>query len=125
MGAGTYPNSDVADAFVAEASACERAVIFATEMGFRDVHFERDSLTVIKKIYSREEDKSVLREASTAAHALAGEGRRYQEAVYWIEKAPYVVDQIVAEDWVQWLRRGVDSNSQLCGVEKLYLVLHG
>ncbi|MBA0701500.1 hypothetical protein Goari_005501 [Gossypium aridum] len=61
MGAGTYPNSDVADAFVAEASACERAVIFATEMGFRDVHFERDSLTVIKKIYSREEDKSVLR----------------------------------------------------------------
>ncbi|PPD80202.1 hypothetical protein GOBAR_DD22871 [Gossypium barbadense] len=41
-------------------------------------------------------------EASTAAHALAGEGRRYQEAVYWIEKDPYVVDQIVAEDWVQW-----------------------
>lgn len=33
MGACTYPYVDVADAFVAEARACERALLFAIDMG--------------------------------------------------------------------------------------------
>ncbi|XP_052487946.1 uncharacterized protein LOC128041686 [Gossypium raimondii] len=50
MGACTYPIVDVADAFVAEARACERALYFAWDMGFRKVVVEGDSLTVIKKL---------------------------------------------------------------------------
>lgn len=137
MGACTYPHLDVANAFLAEACVCERAITFAEEMTFQDVHFEGDSLTVIKKINSREEYKSVLRpviqnikdykgnfdratfcfvrrKANVAAYVLASKGRRYQEPMYWVEEAPEVVDRTVAEDWVKWL----------CGMEKLYFVLH-
>ncbi|KAH1122939.1 hypothetical protein J1N35_006099 [Gossypium stocksii] len=49
MGACTYPIMDVADAFAAEARACERALIFALDMGFRNIMLEGDSLTIIKK----------------------------------------------------------------------------
>ncbi|MBA0856230.1 hypothetical protein Goshw_025088 [Gossypium schwendimanii] len=95
-------------------------------MTFQDVHFEGDSLTVIKKINSREEDKPVLRpvlqnikdykgnfdratfcfvrrKANVAAYVLASKGRPYQEPMYWVEEAPEVVDRTVAEDWVKWL----------------------
>lgn len=44
MGACTYPIVDVADAFVAEARACETAIYFARDMGFRKVVVEGDSL---------------------------------------------------------------------------------
>lgn len=50
LGACTYPYTDVADAFVAEARACERALLFAIDMGFRLVILEGDSLTIIKKL---------------------------------------------------------------------------
>lgn len=50
MGTCTYPLVDIADAFVAEARACERAFYFALDMGFRKVVLEGDSLTVIKKL---------------------------------------------------------------------------
>lgn len=44
MGACSYPYRGVGDVFVAEARACERAVLFASEMGFHRVVIEGDSL---------------------------------------------------------------------------------
>ncbi|KAK5786142.1 hypothetical protein PVK06_040772 [Gossypium arboreum] len=61
VGAETYLFTDVVDAFVAEAKACERTLFFASRMGFRCLEVEGDSLTVIKKLKAKEEDKSVLR----------------------------------------------------------------
>lgn len=58
LGAETYLFEDVVDAFVAEARACERALIYATEMGFRCLF--------VPRIVNR------------AAHTLALEGRRRQ-----------------------------------------------
>ncbi|KAA3489416.1 reverse transcriptase [Gossypium australe] len=97
VGAETYLFKDVTDAFVVEARACERALIMAATLGFQRVVVEGDSLTVIKSIMKRQNDKSVIRpitqnisflEASfedisylfvprlvnTVAHALALEG---------------------------------------------------
>ncbi|MBA0808305.1 hypothetical protein Gohar_024056, partial [Gossypium harknessii] len=122
MGACPYPHIGIADAFIAEARACERAIIFAVEMGFRAVQIEGDSLTTIKKTNSKTADRSVLspviqdikdyvrcfekitfrffrRDANTAAHVLAGEGRRFSEPMYWVEEAPAAVVRIVAADW--------------------------
>ncbi|KAK5774898.1 hypothetical protein PVK06_042760 [Gossypium arboreum] len=50
VGAETYLFTDVADAFVAEAKACERILLFALRMGFRCLIVEGDSLMVIKKL---------------------------------------------------------------------------
>ncbi|KAA3479975.1 reverse transcriptase [Gossypium australe] len=61
VGAETYLFKNVADAFVAEARACERALILAGAMGFRRLVVEGDLLIVIKSIKKRQEDKSVLR----------------------------------------------------------------
>lgn len=44
MGAETYLFKDVVDAFVAEARACERALLLAGAMGFRRLIVEGDSL---------------------------------------------------------------------------------
>ncbi|PPD92765.1 hypothetical protein GOBAR_DD10294 [Gossypium barbadense] len=94
MGACTVSNDDIADAFVAEARACERALYFARDMGFRKVVLEGDSITVIKKLKTNAIDRSILspisqhirvstegfeevtynfvpREVNKAAHALA------------------------------------------------------
>ncbi|KAL4280660.1 hypothetical protein GQ457_03G022750 [Hibiscus cannabinus] len=60
MAACTYPHMRVADAFMAEAMACEQAVTFAIELGFRSVQVEGDSLSVIKKLVSAAPDKSIL-----------------------------------------------------------------
>ncbi|MFQ6657466.1 hypothetical protein Gotur_027127 [Gossypium turneri] len=72
MGACTYLLLDVADAFVPEAKACERALYFALDMGFKKVIPEGDSLTVIKKLNSNIVDRSVLRPISQHIHFLAG-----------------------------------------------------
>lgn len=81
-----------------KARACEQAVHFATDMGFRHVTVEGDSLTIIKCLKSCKKDTSVLRpivgdikdclgffdtitfvhvprEANGATHSLAKEGR--------------------------------------------------
>ncbi|KAH1040096.1 hypothetical protein J1N35_041839 [Gossypium stocksii] len=61
VGAETYLFNDVVDAFVVEARACKRALLFAINMGFRLLLVEGDSLTVIKKLKTKEEDKSIIR----------------------------------------------------------------
>ncbi|KAK9005803.1 hypothetical protein V6N11_043223 [Hibiscus sabdariffa] len=108
MAACTYPHSRVADAFTAKAMACERAVIFAIDLGFRSIHVEGDSLTIIKKLTSATLDKSTIipiirdilllrgsleaitfsfvgKKRNKAAHELAKLGLQYSEPMYWIE----------------------------------------
>lgn len=72
MGACTYPYVGVADAFVAEAKACERALLFEIDMGFRMVILKGDSLTIIKKLKSKREDRSILRPISQSIQMLEG-----------------------------------------------------
>ncbi|KAA3460646.1 reverse transcriptase [Gossypium australe] len=60
MGACAYQYKDVADAFVAEARACERALLFAIDMGFKKIILEEDSLIVTKKLRFAKNDRSVI-----------------------------------------------------------------
>ncbi|KAK9004257.1 hypothetical protein V6N11_002063 [Hibiscus sabdariffa] len=60
LAACTCPHRGIADAFIAEAVACEKAVSFALDLGFRSVQIEGDSLSVIKKINSTAMDKSII-----------------------------------------------------------------
>ncbi|MBA0845521.1 hypothetical protein Goarm_022797 [Gossypium armourianum] len=66
----TYMVEDVDDAFVAEARACERALILARLKGFRRLIVEGDSLTVIKKLTKNEEDRSIIRPIVHNIHRL-------------------------------------------------------
>ncbi|MFQ6662772.1 hypothetical protein Gotur_030512, partial [Gossypium turneri] len=111
LGAETYLFTDVADAFVAEARACERALIFAKRMCFRRLVVEGDSLTVIKNVQRKEKDKSLLRPIThhiyflgmsfeeisyltvprlinEAAHTLALEGQRRKTYGDWLTGVP-------------------------------------
>ncbi|KAH1039746.1 hypothetical protein J1N35_041489 [Gossypium stocksii] len=121
ISACTYPYEGVANAFIAEAKACERALLFAIEMGFRKIILERDSLSIIKKLKLEGKDKLilrpisqsiqilkghldevtyhfVLREANRAAHNLEIEGRRRQTLCFWIEEALNSVEKMVDKD---------------------------
>ncbi|KAK8619670.1 hypothetical protein V6N13_135952 [Hibiscus sabdariffa] len=112
------------DAFIVEAKACEAAVNFAIELGFRSIHVEGDSLSVIKKLSSSSIDKSIIspvifdiksklvffekitfshvgrvrvptgHRGNEVAHLLAQAHRRFQLLQYWIEDAPPEVEQV-------------------------------
>lgn len=60
----------------------------AEDMGFQDICIEGDTLTVIRKLNSREANK--------AAHGMAMERRRYVSPQYWIEEVPQAVERLVA-----------------------------
>ncbi|KAK8556731.1 hypothetical protein V6N12_003126 [Hibiscus sabdariffa] len=60
MAASTYQHFAVTYSFIAEAKACEIAISFAIELGFRKIQVEGDSLSAIKKILSEVADKSIL-----------------------------------------------------------------
>ncbi|KAK8631452.1 hypothetical protein V6N13_028240 [Hibiscus sabdariffa] len=121
MAACIIPHSYVNDVFIAEAKACESAVTFALELGFRCVHVEGDSLTVIRKLSSAPTNKSIIqpiigdikaklqlfekvtfshvgRQGNAAAHALAKLHTQFQMPKYWIEEAPPEVEQISIYD---------------------------
>ncbi|KAA3485159.1 reverse transcriptase [Gossypium australe] len=127
MGACVYQCTEVADAFVAEARACERAILFAMDMGFQKIILEGDSLTVIKKLRSAKNDRSVIRsiiqnickiatlveevsfsfsprKGNQAAHTLAMEGYRWPLPCCWIEEIPDSVNSIVMKNWEVWLQ---------------------
>ncbi|KAA3462946.1 non-ltr retroelement reverse transcriptase [Gossypium australe] len=127
MGACVYRYVDIVDAFVAEARACERALLFAIDMGFRKIILEGDSLTTIKKVGSNLEDRSVIRpitvnirklqklvedisyrfiprRGNRAAHCLAAEGRLWSFPCCWVEEVPSWVNRTVVEDWEDWIR---------------------
>ncbi|KAA3467448.1 reverse transcriptase [Gossypium australe] len=128
VGAETYLFRVVNDAFVAEARACERALNMATTLGYRRVIVEGDSLTVIKSIKKRQNDKSVLRPitqnifsleanfkeisyrfiprlVNSAAHALALEGRKRQIFQVWDDGLPDSVWRVVRKDGSAWIHR--------------------
>ncbi|XP_016670040.1 uncharacterized protein [Gossypium hirsutum] len=121
IGAETYLFANVVDAFVAEARACERALIFAGSMGFRRLIVEGDSLTIIKSIKKKEKDKSIIRliihyiniletqfdkvtyrfvpcMANEVAHMLALEGWRSQRFGVWVNGVPNAVEARAMKD---------------------------
>lgn len=82
---------------------------------------EGDALTVIKKLRSVENDRSVIgniikeikdripkfrslsfrhvsRMANETAHGLETRGRRYDSSVYWIEEVPAEVEHLIIRD---------------------------
>ncbi|KAA3482175.1 reverse transcriptase [Gossypium australe] len=132
-GVETYLINHIADPFMAEARACERAVIFALFMGFRRLVVEGDSLTVIKNIEKKAEDRSVLRpiiynirqmgscfeeifyrhvrwSANGVAHTMALEGRRTNFSGKWIGDLPVSIQRLALRertDGVLRLNKGV------------------
>ncbi|KAK8595894.1 hypothetical protein V6N12_064401 [Hibiscus sabdariffa] len=97
------------------------AVNFAIELGFRSIHVEGDSLTVIKKLSSSSSDKSIIRpiisdiksklvffekitfshvgrRGNEATHVLAQVYQHFQLPCYWIEDAPPDVEQVALRD---------------------------
>ncbi|KAK8508865.1 hypothetical protein V6N12_034967 [Hibiscus sabdariffa] len=121
VAACTCPHSGIGDAFIAEAVACDKAVSFALELGFRSVQIEGDSLSLIKKLSSAMADKSVIspilldikalskafdiitfsfvsREGNKVAHELARARLQYSEPRYWIEEAPTTVERLAQRD---------------------------
>ncbi|KAK8484205.1 hypothetical protein V6N12_057198 [Hibiscus sabdariffa] len=118
MATCTYPHTGIADAFAAEAIACERVVTFAIDLGFRSVHIEGDSLSIIKKLNSSALDKSAIspiirdtlvlkdlfeaitfsfmgKNGNKAAHTLAKLGLQHAEPRYWMEEVPVSIEQVV------------------------------
>ncbi|KAL1148897.1 hypothetical protein V6Z11_A10G156400 [Gossypium hirsutum] len=65
---------------MAEVHACQEAVQFVEEIGFRRITVEG------------------VREANAAARGLAQEGKRFETVRYWIEEAPERVEDLVTED---------------------------
>ncbi|KAK8713760.1 hypothetical protein V6N13_148970 [Hibiscus sabdariffa] len=121
VAACTCPHFGIGDEFIAEVVACDKAVTFALELGFRSVQIEGDSLSVIKKLSSAMTDKSVIspilvdikalskafdiitfsflsREGNAVAHELARAGLQYSEPRYWIEEAPATVERLAQRD---------------------------
>ncbi|KAA3458346.1 reverse transcriptase [Gossypium australe] len=121
LGAETYLFENIADPFVAEARACERAVLFAQARRYRRVIVEGDALSVFRCIKRRQSDKSMLRpitqninhlglnfqeisyryvsrSTNGVAHALAIEGRRSRFSGCWSEDLPDSVKAIVVKD---------------------------
>ncbi|KAA3469009.1 reverse transcriptase [Gossypium australe] len=121
MAACTCPWDNIPDPTTAEARACLQAIDMAEGMGFHEICVEGDSLTVINKINSEMEDRSIIsslikeirgrlpkfrvfsfrhipREANRVAHEMASEGKNYAEPRYWIEEAPASVERLVAQD---------------------------
>ncbi|MBA0729337.1 hypothetical protein Golax_004540 [Gossypium laxum] len=125
VGAETYLFADIANAFVAEARACERALIFTSSMCWRRLIVEGDSLTVIKNIQKEGKDKSVIRLithhiynlgmcfeaisylavpriANEAAHTLAMEGRKQKVCGSWVHGVPESVRLAALKDRSAW-----------------------
>ncbi|KAA3478601.1 reverse transcriptase [Gossypium australe] len=111
----------IQDPFVAEARAYERALILALDMDSRRVVVEGDSLSVIKSIKKREEDRSILRpitqnicqletrfdeisylhvrrSANGVAHHLAKEGRRLGIFGRWEVGVPESVKRLALQE---------------------------
>ncbi|KAK5774847.1 hypothetical protein PVK06_042709 [Gossypium arboreum] len=101
MGACTYPIDHILDPAMEKARACLQALQFAEDLGFRWILVEEDTLTIIRKIKSTKEDKSVIgmviraskdkaetfeeiefryipREVNAAFHGLAQKGKRFE-----------------------------------------------
>ncbi|KAA3474873.1 Ribonuclease H-like superfamily protein [Gossypium australe] len=120
----TYLFQNIADPFVAEARACERALLFAKTMGFQRLEVEGDALSVIKSIKKKGTDTSVIRSithhiylmglsfdqivyhftprtANGAAHASTLKGRRTDYFGAWFHELPSSVISIARKEELQ------------------------
>ncbi|KAA3476340.1 reverse transcriptase [Gossypium australe] len=121
LGAETYLVEDTVDSFVAEARACERAVLLAKSRGFQRLVVEGDALTVIKSIKRKNHEKSILksitqhinqlglcfdeisyhyvpRSANGVAHTLALEGRRCRFSGCWDDILPESIQVLAMKE---------------------------
>ncbi|KAA3481168.1 reverse transcriptase [Gossypium australe] len=121
LGAETYLVKEAVDPFVAEARACERAVLFAKARRYCRVIVEGDALSVIKCIKRGKKDKSLLRSitqkinhlgqnfqeifyryvprsANGMAHMLAIEGRRSSFSGCWSDNLPESVTMLAEKE---------------------------
>ncbi|KAK8631278.1 hypothetical protein V6N13_080033 [Hibiscus sabdariffa] len=60
LAAGCFSHSHVFDSFVAEALACHQALVLVHDLSFRRIIVEGDSLSVIKKVQTLSEDRSLI-----------------------------------------------------------------
>ncbi|GMI80620.1 hypothetical protein HRI_001731300 [Hibiscus trionum] len=111
MGACRRITFHVSSAFQAEAVAALHAVKLLSDLGFRRVEIEGDSLTTIKKLQSNNPDMSVIsgiiheikerakdffkisythtfRRANMAAHLIAGAFRLGSDDLFLVEEVP-------------------------------------
>ncbi|XVE86314.1 hypothetical protein DITRI_Ditri18aG0025900 [Diplodiscus trichospermus] len=121
LGAHVSSKTCVLDPFMAEAYAAVRAFQFAYEMGFTNVMFEGDSLSIIRSLKAKETDFSdvgttleelqiwragfhrylfahVGREGNMVAHSLSKYGLQLDEEQNWVEDWPHIVDHIILSE---------------------------
>ncbi|MBA0729128.1 hypothetical protein Golax_025802, partial [Gossypium laxum] len=105
LGSKTVVNIRIPTPFAAEVLACLQPIQTRLELGFRQVVIEGDTLSVIKKVQSKEEDRSVIspyiddikflnkrfgrccfkktsRNGNGVAHGVAKEGLKRNESTY-------------------------------------------
>lgn len=116
MGSCAYPVKNVRDPITVEAYACLHGVNFTVDVGFGDVAFKGDSLTIVKKLHKIENDRLIIeghineikgktrnfrnimfrhipRGANEAAHAVAAWGTGSESPIFWVEEASIVSSQ--------------------------------
>ncbi|KAA3456692.1 reverse transcriptase [Gossypium australe] len=110
VGAETYLFKDVTNAFVAEARACERALILAAALGFRQ-NGKSVLRPITQHIFFLEAGFEeifylfVLHLVNDAAHTLALEGRRRQAFRVWSDRVPDSVQALALKDRLAWNHR--------------------
>ncbi|KAK8580342.1 hypothetical protein V6N13_143452 [Hibiscus sabdariffa] len=119
--AGCFSHSHVLDPFAAEALACHQALMLAHGLSFRRIVVEGDSLSVIKKVQTFCEDRSLIgmlikdikrklkdfdsftlllcpRVCNESAHFIARLGRSSTTPCVWVENIPHHIEQIAIKD---------------------------
>ncbi|MBA0853861.1 hypothetical protein Goshw_023047 [Gossypium schwendimanii] len=127
IGSRTVMNKNIPNPFAAEALACLLAIEMGIDMNLKEVVVvEGDALTIVKKMHSMSDDRSVLRvyisdakqritnfgnclfrnlsrSANGLAHSIAKEGLKRVETTYLMERLQESVGASMEED-----RRGLD-----------------
>ncbi|KAK5826375.1 hypothetical protein PVK06_021293 [Gossypium arboreum] len=116
----TYHES-IPSPFATEEVACTVAMKLCLDLGLRRLRVEGDSLTVIKKVKSSEDDRSeispyiedmkkmtkdfqvctfmhVRRSANGVAHQLASEGLKLKLEFFWSNGVPDFAEELVEQD---------------------------
>ncbi|MBA0673074.1 hypothetical protein Goklo_029718 [Gossypium klotzschianum] len=124
-----FINTKIPTAFAAEALSCVQETEFGIDLVLERVMIEGDSLTVIKKLQSTNEDNSEIRaytfsakilssgfkaclfkhatrQANKGAHVLAQEGLQSEEVTYLQNRLPKAVEMVVDDEYETVGRNG-------------------